>query len=100
MRYRTTQYTVEVRFSMALHMWPSHFTGCHAMRTVTALAISDSALADCRDCTFVACMSDYGGAVYLGGESTFNVGFTTFYGNTAWASGGAVGAVHCVPVWC
>ena len=55
-----------------------------------ALAVSDGALADCRDCKFVHCIADYGGAVYVGGESTFNVGFTAFYGNQARASGGAV----------
>ena len=65
------------------------------MHSAAALAISDGALVDCRDCNFIACMGDYGGAVYVGGESTFNVGFTTFYGNTAWASGGAVSAMYC-----
>ena len=65
------------------------------MRTATALAISDGALADCRDCKFIQCVGGYGGAVYVGGESTFNVGFTTFFGNQAYDSGGAVRPMYC-----
>ena len=37
-------------------------------------------------------------AVYVGGESTLNAGFSTFFGNTARSAGGAVSKV-CFPFY-